>query len=351
MSGSGCWVIEEGAFRRSPGRVASGSSLVCLHTHSCFSHENLASLNWVAQLSYMRPFRHLLQRSFGLDRISDVDYRRLHYRPPFRPDRIWQMETDNAASLGYSRLLLAITDHDEVAGGRELYNSRPHEAGQIGLGEELTFRFEHEVFHLGITGLAGERLEDVHQALGEAARADRLDDVFELLASTGCLVVLNHPLLGWGAGHQDGAIVPRLLERYGWAVDALEFNAMRSQSENRRVVELAQRVHKPLVGGGDSHLLLASSAACATAATTYADFVAEVKSGRSRPILRREYFAPQRWKIALRVLSFIAQYRTIADYDGVPVNRLLDGRRVLLDPIGKASGWLLAAADRLGCLA
>ena len=82
-----------------------------------------------------------------------------------------------------------------------------------------------------------------------------------------------------------------LLRRYGWAIAALELNGMRSRAENQGVVELARHVTKPLLGGGDSHLLMPSSALCASRAATYADFVAEVRSGWGRPIVTREYFS------------------------------------------------------------
>ena len=77
-----------------------------------------------------------------------------------------------------------------------------------------------------------------------------------------------------------------------------------------------------------------SGALCASRATTYADFIAEVRSGWSRPLVTREYFSSLRWKMSLRVLSFIAQYREIAQFRGEPIHAMLDGRWVLLDPVG-----------------
>jgi hypothetical protein len=142
-----------------------------------------------------------------------------------------------------------------------------------------------------------------------------------------------------------------LMKRYGWAVAALELNGMRPLVENEAVVELARQVTKPLVGGGDSHLLKPSSALCASGAATYAEFVAEVRSGRARPILTREYFSSLRWRISLRVLSFIADYRRIAHFRGAPIHARLQGRRVLLDPVGRLARWLLRLADLLGCSA
>ena len=351
MPSADCWIVEHGSFQRCTDPWRQFASVVCLHTHSCYSRDNLATLNWVADRSYMRPFRGLLQHSFGLSGVLDLDYRQLCYNPPFRPADIWRMETENARRLGTERLLLAITDHDEVAGGSELRRQHPDHAEQMALGEELSIRFEGHVFHLGVSGLPEDRLDEVHASLGTAAQRGRLDAVFEQLTSVGCLVVLNHPLIAWANADTQAVPALALLKRYGWAIDALELNGMRSRAENQGVIELAQHVGRPLVGGGDSHLLMASGALCASRAATYADFIAEVKSGWSRPLVTREYFWPQRWKMSLRVLSFIAQYRRIAEFRGEPVRTMLEGRRVLLDPIGRAAGWVLSLVDRLGGLA
>lgn len=345
------WVIEDGTFRPCTAPARDIVSLVCLHTHSSFSLENLAGLNWVSGLFYMRPFRRLLQQAFGLGGIQDLDYRQLCYHPPYRPDDIWRMETANAARLGVECLLLAITDHDEVAGGLELCRQYSGHARHLALGEELSIWHDGELFHLGLSGLPADRLGEVHASLRALARGGDLDGVFDLLASLGCLVVLNHPLIAWGVDGTGTAPLLGLLRRYSWAIDAVEFNAMRSQAENLGVIALSRRIGKPLVGGGDSHLLLASSALCASKTGSYSDFIAEVKSGWTRPVVLPEYFAPHRWKMFLRVMYFIAHYRQIAEFRGEPVRTRLDGRWVLLDPIGAAARSLLALSGRLGWLA
>ncbi len=344
------WIVEDGLFKPCPTPPEDATAIVCLHTHSCYSRENLASLNWVVDLGYMRPFKGLLQRSFGLGGIPDLDYSDLGYNPPFRPQDIWRLETENARRLGVGRLMMAITDHDEVAGALELRRALPEHAPQIALGEELTIRFDGHVFHLGVSGLPEGTLHEVSASLHASARLGHLDAVFDELDSLGCLVVLNHPLMAWN-GQETHVPAVDLIGRYGWAIAALELNGMRPLGENRGVVELARQVDKPLVGGGDSHLLKPSSALCASRATTYAEFVAEVRSGRGRPIVTREYFSPLRWRMALRVLSFVADYRRIAHFRGAPIHARLQGRRVLLDPVGRLARGVLRLADLLGCSA
>jgi hypothetical protein len=174
-----------------------------------------------------------------------------------------------------------------------------------------------------------------------------LDDLFEILRASGCLVVLNHPLVPWGKDPHRKIPVEELLRQYGWAIHALEYNGMRCQEENDSVIELAKHVDKPVVGGGDSHLLLASSVICISQAQSFQDFAAEVKEGRAVTFITPGYFAPLRWKIFLRVLYFIAHYRQIGQFRGEPVGDLLAHRAVLLDPLGYASQGFLSLTSAL----
>jgi hypothetical protein len=344
------WIVEDGRFRPCQDLSREFASVVSLHTHSCYSKENLAGLNWVVELGYMRPFKGLVQWSFGLSGIPSLNYAELGYHPPFRPKDVFRMESENARRVGADRLLLAITDHDEVRGSLELLQQETDHAGRIALGEELSIRYDGHVFHLGLTGLPEESLNDVEPSLRASALSGDLDAVFEQLGALDCLVVLNHPLIDWnGATMEVPALA--LLRRYGWAITALELNGMRSRAENQRVLDLARHVGKPLVGGGDSHLLMPSGALCASRATTYSDFIAEVRSGWARPLVTREYFWPLRWKMTLRVLSFIAQYREIAQFRGEPIQAILEGRWVLLDPVSTLAQALLRLSHRVGCAA
>src|ERR1019366_1720439 len=120
--------------------------------------------------------------------------------------------------------------------------------------------------------------------------------------------------------------------------------------ENDCVLELAKHVNKPVVGGGDSHLLLASSVLSLSQAASYRDFAAEVKEGRAVPLVTPPYFAPLRWKLFLRVLYFIAHYRQIGHFRGQPVRDLLADKAVFLDPAGVASRGFLRLTSSLGLI-
>ena len=342
-----CWIIENYGYRRCPRPASEFRYAVSLHNHSAYSVENLASLNQVVKLWFMRPLKGTLQRAFGLEQVNGLNYRDLTYNPPFSPEDVYRVEAAGVAPYGFDGVHLAVTDHDEYAGSLELCQRRGDLNGRVAVGEELTVRLDGHVFHLGLSGIEASSAAQTHARLQEAARGGRLDEVFETLHAAGCLVVFNHPLIPWGPGGENVPAV-ELLTRYGWAIHALEYNGMRRREENDRVLELARTWRKPVVGGGDSHLLRPSAALSVSSAANFRDFVGEVREGRSVVLVKDEYFAPLGWKLFLRVLYFMANYRRIASFQGRPVAETLARRRVLLDPIGLASRAFLGVTGGLG---
>jgi hypothetical protein len=341
------WKIENYTYKECPHPDREFGYAVSLHNHSCHSVEKLAALNHVIKKAYMRPWSGILQKSFGLGGVSNLNYAEVTFNPPYTPEDVYRMEAGAAARWGFDGVHLAITDHDEFAGSLALLRGRPDLNGRIAISEELSLWFQGHLFHLGVSHLPESGVQETHSQIQAAARGGRYDELFELLKASECLVVLNHPLVAWTPGSQ---VIPatELLSRYGWAIHALEVNGMRPREENDRVLELAQQWRKPVVGGGDSHLLVASSILSLSRAATFKDFVAEVKDGHAVPFVTPDYFAPLKWKLTLRVLFFISRYRQIASYKGQPVATMLERRTVLLDPVGWASRAFLGAVSALG---
>jgi predicted metal-dependent phosphoesterase TrpH len=346
MKRRSAWKIENYAYRECPHPDREFGYAVSLHNHSCHSVEKLAALNQVVKLAFMRPLSGVLKSSFGLGGVSDLNYAEITFNPPYTPDDVYQMEAAAAARWGFDGVHLAITDHDEFAGSLALLRGRPDLNGRIALSEELSLWFQGHLFHLGVSHMPESAVEETHVRIQAAARGGRYDELFETLAASGCLVVLNHPLIAWAGAEKIP--VTELLSRYGWAIHALEVNGMRTREENDRVLELARQWHKPVVGGGDSHLLVASSVISLSRAASFKDFIAEVKDGHAVPFVTPDYFAPLKWKLFLRVLFFISRYRQIASYKGQPVAEMLERRTVLLDPVGSASRVFLSLVSALG---
>jgi hypothetical protein len=347
MRSRSAWKIENYTYRECSQPKREFGFAVSLHNHSCHSVEKLAALNQVVKMALMRPLSAVLKRSFGLGGVSDLNYAEITYNPPYTPEDVYEIESAGAARWGFNGVHLAITDHDEFAGNVALMRGRPDLNGRIAISEELSLWYRGHLFHLGLCGLPENEIDETHIRIQSAARGGRYDELFETLAASGCLVVLNHPLVAWGPGSETIPFTD-LLTRYGWAIHALEVNGMRRREENDRVLELARQWRKPVVGGGDSHLLVASSIVSLSRAATFNDFIAEVKDGHAVPFVTPDYFAPLKWKLFLRVLFFMSRYRQIASYKGQPVAAMLERRRVLLDPVGSASRAFLALVSGLG---
>ena len=347
MKRRSAWKIENYTYRECPHPDREFGYAVSLHNHSHYSVEKLAALNQVVKLAFMRPLSGILQRSFGLGGVSNLNYAEITFNPPYTPEDVYQMEAAAAANWGFHGVHLAITDHDEFAGSLALLRSRPDLKGRLALSEELSLWFQGHLFHLGVSHMPESAIEETHTRIQAAARGGRYDELFETLAASGCLVILNHPLIAWAKGSETIPVTD-LLSRYGWAIHALEVNGMRTREENDRVLELARHWRKPVVGGGDSHLLVASSILSLSRAATFTDFIAEVKDGHAVPFVTPNYFAPLQWKLFLRVLFFISRYRQIASYKGQPVSAMLERRKVLLDPVGAASRAFLNLVCALG---
>ena len=341
------WKIEHYTYRECSHPDREFKYAVSLHNHSCHSVEKLAVLNQVVKLGFMRPLSGVLQRSFGLKGVPNLNYAEITYNPPYTPEDVYQMESAAAAHWGFNGVHLTITDHDEFAGSLALLRGRPDLSSRVAIGEEVSVWYQEHLFHLGVSGLPEDGIDETHTRIQSAAREGRHDELFETLAASGCLVVLNHPLVFWGPGPETIPLTD-LLTRYGWAIHALEVNGMRRREENDRVLDLARQWRKPVVGGGDSHLLVASSIVTLSQAASFKDFIAEVKDGHAVPFVTPDYFAPLNWKLFLRVLFFMSRYRQIASYKGQPVATMLEDRRVLLDPVGSASSAFLSLVSALG---
>ena len=327
-----CWIIDNYEYRECNDPAREFRMPVSLHGHSYHSEENIGRLNYVMQLPVLKTINDYFNNSFRKKAHDDLDYSDLHYCPPISPEEVYELELTRAKDLGWDDLLLAITDHDKIAGCHELMETRPDLIEKTTISEELSIYFEGQVIHLGVHGIPREGSDDTHKSLQEMAHKGDHDGIFELLHAKHCLVIFNHPLwqLKW-QGDFDSAL-KNFLNRYRWAIHAFEFNGLRRRAENDRVIDLARRYQIPLIGGGDRHTPIASVVMTASReATTYADFVEEVKSGHGVVVCTHDYFLPLGWKLFVRILQYVQTYRKIVFYKNIPLTAYPVPDRMLPD--------------------
>lgn len=318
------------------------STAVALHTHSYHSREDLDALNHIMELPILRKLNGIFKRSFREKAKEELDYANLHYSPPISPEEVYDLELNSARVHGFDRLLLAISDHDKIVASQELMEKRPDLQDYTSISEELSFKYENQVFHLGVVGIPVRSADAVHKRLQDMAARNELDEMFELLRENRCLVIFNHPLYALKKVGNHEQLVTALLRRYGWAIDALEYNGMRCLDENNAVLELARVWRKPIIGGGDRHSPLPSTVLSAgREAENFPDFFEEVRKGRAVAVCLPNYFKPHGWKMFVRILYYVEAYRRIVFYRDIPITAFPIDERIIPDYFADVARFLL----------
>jgi hypothetical protein len=125
------------------------------------------------------------------------------------------------------------------------------------------------------------------------------------------LIVFNHPL--WDQqGLGRNAFLPKLdrfLKAFNPCFHAFELNAMRGWAENKSALQLAAPWDRPIISGGDRHGCEPSGALNLSNATSFAEFVREVREDRlSHILLMPQYAEPLGIRFMQTVVDTIRHY-------------------------------------------
>ncbi|MES2391557.1 MAG: hypothetical protein V4555_07940 [Acidobacteriota bacterium] len=298
---------------KEPLAVAEWSTGVSLHSHTSFSEETLSFIHamgvrfpGVARLQ--THYENLCRERYGVK----LDFVRANWRPPLQPKMAWEVESRQIAKTGLYPLV-SITDHDTMEGAlllRTLPSSR-----HIPMSVEWSAPWGQTEFHLGIHNLPSRDCAEWMRRFAAYTAAPNdtvlLEMLRELHESPQVLIVLNHPL--WDL-HTVGdclhtSEVLRFLQSAGSCVHALELNGLRHAQENRETGRLARDTGRLLISGGDRHGLEPNAVINLTSATTFTEFVEEIRVERRSHI----HFMPQyqqRWeqRIVQSTLAAVTDY-------------------------------------------
>ena len=231
------------------------------------------------------------------------------------PASALRLEAEQIARLGL-KPLVSVTDHDNIEAGLALQATS---ANAPPVSVEWTVPFRRSIFHVGIHNLPQT---DARSWLTEMAKftsapdENRLPEILSACAATpGVLIVLNHPFwLEEGIEAQDhrpalDALISECLEWF----HAFELNGTRRWIENAATIELAHAYARPLISGGDRHACEPAACINLTNAASFAEFVAEVREGRSSILFMPHYRQP----MALRILEASSEIlQTYPEYPG-----------------------------------
>ena len=291
---------------------------VSLHSHTSMSRE---TLDFIAELATDWPFLLPVMRwaEARSEHFSGIrpDYARSFWTPPLTPRLAFDLERTQIEERTELPALVSITDHDDIRAPlllRQLDSAR-----HIPVSLEWTVPFGATSFHLGIHNLPTakgrdwmERLE-AFTAMPVAERpASLLGEYLSALdAMPGVLIVFNHPL--WDlyriGDDKHRVLVNEFLAIHGQFMHALELNGLRDWKENRETAELAGKWNQLTISGGDRHGLEPNANVNLTHATSFTEFVHEVRQERiSHVLFMPQYAEPWKHRILQSTLDAVRDH-------------------------------------------
>jgi hypothetical protein len=172
-----------------------------------------------------------------------------------------------------------------------------------------------QAFHLGVHNLPSARAAEWMATLKEftANPSDaRLTEILRALHSEpNVLVIFNHPL--WDlyliGQEKHQFLVNEFLQKNGAYLHALELNGLRNWEENRTVRRLAEKWNMLLISGGDRHGVEPNANINLTNATSFTEFVHEIRRQRKSNVLfMPQYAEPWKHRLLRSTIDAVRNY-------------------------------------------
>jgi hypothetical protein len=287
---------------------------VSLHSHTNQSRETLDFLaNFGNQFPVMRPLLSRLERRAEQLHGIRIDYSASYWTPPMTPKLAFDLETGQIEKLGLSPMV-SITDHDNIKAPM-LLRTVPS-ARQIPVSVEWSAPYGgSQAFHLGVHNLPSARATEWMATLQDFTAHPSDARLTEILAALhrerNVLVVFNHPM--WDlyliGKEKHQFLVNEFLQKNGAHIHALELNGLRNWEENREVRGLAEKWNMLLISGGDRHGVEPNANVNLTNATSFTEFVHEVRrERRSNVLFLPQYAEPWKHRLLQSTVDAVRHY-------------------------------------------
>jgi hypothetical protein len=287
---------------------------VSLHSHTNQSKETLVFLaNLGSRYAVIRPLLSRLERRAEATHGVKVNYAQSYWTPPMTPKLAFDLESGQIEDLGLQSMV-SITDHDTIAAPM-LLRTIPS-ARRIPVSVEWSLPYGSvQDFHIGVHNLPSSRAKEWMRTLAEYAASPNETRLWEILAALNeerdVLLVFNHPL--WDlfliGEEKHGFLVNEFLQKYGGLLHALELNGLRNWEENRATRQLAKQWNMPLISGGDRHGVEANANINLTNASSFTEFVHEIRRERvSHVLFMPQYAQPWKHRLLQSTLDAIRDY-------------------------------------------
>jgi hypothetical protein len=287
---------------------------VSLHSHTNQSQETLDFLaNLGNQYPLIRPFLARLENRSEHEHGVRVNYSASYWTPPMTPKLAFDLERKQIENLGIAAMV-SLSDHDNIKAPM-LLRTVPS-ARQIPVSVEWSAPYGGvQDFHLGIHNLPSSKASEWMQTLEEYTANPSDQRLTEILAALNdepnVLVVFNHPMwdLFLVGKEKHQFLVNEFLLKNGNFLHALELNGLRHWDENRAVCRLADKWNMLLISGGDRHGVEANANVNLTHATSFTEFVHEIRREKKSSILfMPQYAEPWKHRILRSTIDAIRHY-------------------------------------------
>ncbi len=287
---------------------------VSLHSHTNQSRETLDFLaNFGNQFPVMRPLLSRMERRAEQNHGVRVDYAASYWTPPMTPKLAFDLESRQIENLNLAPMV-SITDHDTI-NAPMLLRTVPS-ARRIPVSVEWSAPYGGvQSFHLGVHNLPSARAANWMAALESfnAHPSDkRLTEILvELNHEPDVLVVFSHPM--WDlyliGKEKHQFLVNEFLQKNGAYIHALELNGLRNWAENREVRRLAEKWNMLLIAGGDRHGVEPNANINLTNATSFTEFVHEIRrQKKSHVLFMPQYAEPWKHRILQSAIDAVRYY-------------------------------------------
>jgi len=300
---------------KEPEAARGYTTAVSLHSHTNQSKETLDFLaNLGNQYPLLRPLLARAERKSRDMHSVPINYAAAYWTPPLTPRIAFDLESGQIEKKLGLMPLVSITDHDTIAAPMLLRTVAS--ARHIPVSVEWSAPFGgDQAFHFGIHNLPSESGAAWMRTFEEyTAHPDEMK-LTEILAALhalpNVLIVFNHPMWDLYLIGADKAAqrVQDFMEKNHEYMHALELNGLRNWEENRSVKQMAKRWNKLLISGGDRHGLEPNANVNLTAASTFTEFVHEVRyEGSSHVLFMPQYAQPWKHRILESTLDAIRDY-------------------------------------------
>ena len=286
---------------------------VSLHGHTNQSQETLDFLaNFGNQYPLMRPLLSRMERRSEANYGTPINYAAAYWTPPMTPKLAFDLESGQIGKLDLAPMV-SLTDHDNIKAPM-LLRTVPS-ARQIPVSVEWSAPYGIQSFHLGVHNLPSARATEWMRTLADYTANPSNARLTEILVALNdepnVLVIFNHPLwdLYLVGAEKHQFLVNEFLQKNGNTLHAMELNGLRHWEENRATRKLAEKWNMLLISGGDRHGVEPNANINLTNATSFTEFVHEIRKERKSNILfMPQYAEPWKHRILRSAIDAVRHY-------------------------------------------